>query len=186
MTPSDLFQIRDRLHFAEWLTQHGLVSRGVEVGVLFGEYSAFMLGNWPGHLTLVDPWVNQDFKTYLDGCNGIDLPSAEATARAAVAPFGERATLLRMFSEQAAPLHEDGSLAFCYLDGNHAYEAVRHDLSLWWPKVQKNGIMAGHDFYNRDDAWQRCGVKDAIMAFGRETGLNIHLTPCTSWFILKP
>lgn len=185
MTPN-IHEIRDRLHFPEWLTANGLTTRGVEIGILFGEYSSYLLGAWPGHLTMVDPWVQQATSTYLDGCNGVDMEIAYQKAKDAVRGYGERATILRMFSEQAAPLIEDGSLSFCYLDGNHGLEAVRQDLALWWGKVQKNGVLAGHDFYNRNDAWQRCGVKDAVQDFARVNDLRVHLTDCTSWFILKP
>jgi hypothetical protein len=185
MTP-DIFQIRDRLHFPAWLTENGLTGRGVEVGVLFGEYSHHLLGYWPGHLTMVDPWVNQDQRAYRDGCNAVYLPDAEATARAAVKEHGERATLLRMFSEQAAPLFEDGSLDFVFIDANHKASEVGRDISWWLPKIRHGGVLSGHDFYERHDAYQDCGVKTAVQDFARVNDLTVHLTPCTSWFILKP
>jgi hypothetical protein len=186
MTPPDLFQIRDRLHFPEWLAAHGLTGRGVEIGVLFGEYSKHLLTYWPGHLTLVDPWVNQPVSTYLDGCNGVDMNLTEAKARAEVARFGGQVTILKMFSVEAAATISDGSLDWIFLDANHSFEAVNQDLATWVPKVKRGGIISGHDFYNRNDAWQRCGVKDAVQGFARERDLLVHLTPCTSWFILKP
>lgn len=182
----DIFQIRDRLHFPEWLTANALTGHGVEVGVLFGEYSRHMLGFWPGRLTMVDPWVNQDVRTYLDGCNAVNLADAEATARASVAQFGDRATLLRMFSAEAAQTIPDGSLEWAYIDANHSYKFATADIAAWLPKVRSGGVLAGHDFYERHDAWQDCGVKQAVQDFARVNDLMVHLTPCTSWWILKP
>lgn len=186
MTPTDLFQIRDRLHFPEWLTEHGLVGRGVEVGVLFGEYSKHLLTYWPGHLTLVDPWLNQNPSEYLDGCNACDMNAAYQKTLDAVAAFGSRSTILRSFSEFAAAAVTDASLDFVYIDANHKEPAVTQDMRLWWEKIRSSGILAGHDFYERHDAYQDCGVKTAVQNFARVNDLLVHLTSCTSWFILKP
>jgi hypothetical protein len=49
-------------------------------------------------------------------------------------------------SEEAAPKIPDGSLDFAYIDANHAYEYVKRDIELWWPKIRDGGMLAGHDY----------------------------------------
>ncbi len=40
---------------------------------------------------------------------------------------------------------KDGSLAFCYIDAGHTYDAVISDVTAWEKKVKPDGILAGHD-----------------------------------------
>jgi hypothetical protein len=184
--PSSLFSVKSRLDLIRYLNTHLLTSRGAEIGVLFGEYSEYILRNWPGMMFLVDPWINQDPSEYLDGTNSVVMSSAYEKTKAAVAPFGDRAKLLRMYSLQAAQAIPDESLDFAFLDGNHAYKYIREDIDLWWPKVHHGGVLCGHDFYNRHDAYQECGVKTRVIEFARERRLHVVLTEDTSWFISKP
>src|SRR5262249_3794937 len=53
---------------------------------------------------------------------------------------------LKMSSEKAALLFEDGSVDFVFVDGDHGYEAVKRDLAAWFPKVKAGGVLAGHDY----------------------------------------
>jgi len=41
---------------------------------------------------------------------------------------------------------EDGSISFCFIDGDHFNPVIKQDLDNFWPKVKKGGIFAGHDF----------------------------------------
>ncbi len=54
--------------------------------------------------------------------------------------------MMRMRSHVAAGLFKDRSLSFVFIDGDHAYEAVKLDISLWREKVKPGGILAGHDY----------------------------------------
>ena len=36
-------------------------------------------------------------------------------------------------------------LDFVYIDGNHAYEYVKKDIGLYYPKLKKGGVIGGHD-----------------------------------------
>ena len=40
----------------------------------------------------------------------------------------------------------DGSISFCFIDGDHYNPVVKQDLDNFFPKVRKGGIFAGHDF----------------------------------------
>ena len=55
---------------------------------------------------------------------------------------------LKMLSEQAASLFENGTLDFVFLDSDLRYEAVRRDLEAWFPKVKRRGVLGGHDYLN--------------------------------------
>jgi len=38
---------------------------------------------------------------------------------------------------------------FLYIDGDHAYDAVKRDYEAWHPFVKKNGIIGFHDYDDR-------------------------------------
>lgn len=55
---------------------------------------------------------------------------------------------IRMESVEAAKQFEDGSVDFCFIDGDHTDCAA--DIKAWLPKVSKGGILAGHDIDRKD------------------------------------
>jgi hypothetical protein len=88
---------------------------------------------------------------------------------------------LKMPSEKAATLFEDGTLDFVYVDADHGYEAVRRDLASWFPKVKRCGIFAGHDYVNNDFP----GVRRAVDEFFAEHKLSFQIDG-TSFWTTKP
>ncbi len=178
--------MKSRLEFGNYLIRRGLVGEGVEVGVLFGEYSECLLATWPGTLYMIDPWEQQPAKVYKDGCNAIDFEEAIDRAAKRVERFGERAKLMKNYSLEVAPLFRDGQLDFVFIDGNHRFENVEADLVAWYPKIKVGGVIAGHDFYDRHTDYHECGVKTAVQEFAKKIGVSIKTTSDTSWFIDKP
>lgn len=67
---------------------------------------------------------------------------------------------------------------FIYIDGNHDYEFIKKDIELYWEKVAKGGILAGHDFFGRFN-----GVVNAVCEFSTEKGLFIYSDNYDWWFI---
>lgn len=55
---------------------------------------------------------------------------------------------IKSYSWEAAKFFEDESIDFCFIDADHSYESVKKDILFWYPKVKKNGIIAGHDYSN--------------------------------------
>lgn len=178
-----------RLELAQYLKSRELVGDGVEIGVMFGQFSKHMLANWPGRLFMIDPWENQPPSRYLDGCNSLDMDKARQRAIDAVAEFGARAVIMREYSISAARHFDDSQLDWVYIDSNHRYENIKEDLITWLPKIKKNGIISGHDFYDRHDDWHDCGVESAVREFSIKRSLKLNLTngddPKSWWFVVS-
>ena len=138
------------------LERRGLRGRAVEVGVMKGGYSARILRDWSGReLISVDPWLER--------------PENEAEARRRLAPYGERSTIWRATSVEAAARLAAGELDFAYIDARHDYASVKEDLEAWFPKVRPGGILAGHDY-------PMPGVQAAVTEFCAARGLRVHTT----------
>lgn len=45
----------------------------------------------------------------------------------------------------AATRFPDQSVSFVFIDADHAYHAVKNDITTWLPKVRIGGTLAGHD-----------------------------------------
>ena len=54
---------------------------------------------------------------------------------------------VRKLSTVAFSDFADGSLDAIYIDGNHVYNNVCKDITLWFPKIRDGGTIAGHDYY---------------------------------------
>lgn len=66
----------------------------------------------------------------------------------------------RMASTDAAELFMDETFDFVYIDADHTYDAVKADLSAWWPKVRPGGVLAGDDYGFA--GWWEDGVTRAV------------------------
>lgn len=178
--------IENREDFPAWLNHNGLIGEGVEVGVFEGQYSDLLLSKWLGRrLTGIDPFIHYPDEVYHDGANRVDLPDiGRVTAQRFAAD--DRYRLIMEESLFAVSGFPDGSLDFVHLDGNHGLEHIRADIKAWWPRVKSGGVFSGHDFYDRDNDAHKCGVATAVLDFIYENKLSVHITPCTSWWVIKP
>jgi len=68
---------------------------------------------------------------------------------------------IKMLSWEAAKKFKDNSVDFVFIDADHSYEAVKKDISAWWPKIKKGGIISGHDY--KQEAYP--GVEKAVIEF---------------------
>lgn len=66
---------------------------------------------------------------------------------------------------------------FIYLDGDHRYEEVKHELNRYWDLLEKRGIIAGHDV-------DHVGVFEAVGEFCLENNLKLNLR-FPDWWIVK-
>jgi len=165
---------------------------GVEVGVKDGTFSEHLLTHWKGHcLYSVDPWREFPEDEYNDSSNAPQSLHDERYRNTIkrLLPFAGRSVIWRLTSKEAAELIPDKSLDFCYLDGDHRYEAIRDDIQLWFPKVRTNGILAGHDYIpDGEYNFGVFGVQRAVNEFIAEKKLCWFLSndqPFRSWFAIK-
>lgn len=145
-------------------------TKGAEIGVADGRNSLTLCQANPRlHLLCVDPW-----RPYTGNRRGGPTDQHErnlALARERLAPY--TVTLMRGMSTDIVDDVGIGSLDFCYVDGNHAFEFVLADLDAWHARVRSGGVVAGHDFY----AFNGAGVVEAVEQFTAAHGItDWHLT----------
>lgn len=182
-TKIDLMYI-SREEFIKRLNLNGL---GIEIGVQQGRFSKFILDNSNLHLVVLDAW--RHFETgYPEGGNVQDqqhLIYLNETLSALQSEHEGRFTLMRGLSQVSHTFFKDELFDFIYLDSNHTYEFVLQELENWWPKLKPGGVIAGHDFVDRDVAF---GVKSAVTNFFREKNMKVNVCDsgcCPTWFIEK-
>lgn len=175
------------------LNERGLTGRGAEIGVARGEFSEHILDRWQGReLISIDPWREFAPEVYADVTNvrqsAQDKSYEEASAR--LARFGDRSTIWRLTSLEAAERIDDGSLDFVYIDARHDYASVLEDIGAWYPKVRRGGIVAGHDYLDGEREQGIHGVKSAVQEFFGARGHRVTSTffdsPWDSWLVVLP
>jgi len=169
---------------------------GAEIGVLRGEFSEHILKNWEGEkLYLIDAW--RHFKGVIDINNATPEGHGDNLLEtlSKVYSYGERATLIRELSVEAAKFFPDGYFDFVYLDANHTHKSVIEDLNSWYPKVKVGGYIMGHDYL--DCTMCIAGgklfptvfeVKSAVDQYAFVNNLSVVVIseiPYPSWYIKK-
>lgn len=143
------WSIRDSLRH---LCHQFSVASMVEVGAFRGDTACALLedaGLGIEHYWLVDAW-----QPYTDQCQfvGMNVAALADWERIyldvvqKVARFGQRATVTRMPSTQAAQAFGDATLDLVFIDANHERGHVMSDILAWLPKVRQGGVLAGHDY----------------------------------------
>ena len=176
--------LRDRTQFPQMLNALDLVGQGVEVGVQCGLFSEIVLREWHGaRLHCVDPWQEFPRDSYIDVSN-VDQATQDEyykQTRCRLQPFGERVRIIRKTSREAATEFSDRQLDFVYLDAQHHYQAVCEDIRLWFSKVRRGGILAGHDYVEGKFAAGAFGVKSAVDDFIAAHRLRLFVTREPDW-----
>ena len=92
--------------------------------------------------------------------------------------FSDRTSFIKKRSSDAVN-DVSNNIDFIYVDGNHNYEYVKQDIELYFPKLKKGGVMAGHDF-----SAGYLGVARAVLEYSDANGLKIE--GCSyDWWIVK-
>ena len=197
------------------LKENGL-TKGVEIGVFKGAFSSHLVKNWGGKIWMIDPWrALDDTEVYVDMSNHKNHETAYLESMRSIEGFEDRAFMLRGLSDQLCDLFGYGSIDFAYVDGNHAYNFVKHDIEIWWEKIKPGGFLMGHDYLAMDDWYESefieggkdkhiwlkgsdpdseyqyagiFGVNTAVDEFAEKNDLRIGITSewLGSWIIQKP
>lgn len=162
---------------------------GVEIGVFRGDLSWRLLGaNSNLFLYMVDPWsdvvATESYGSTDDKIarfTNADHEQAYRMAMEAVKVFVGQHEVLRMTSAEAAKRFDDESIDFVFIDGDHSFKGCSSDISLWYPKLRKGGLLSGHDY--RDE--RNYGVIDAVQDFCEATGHQLRTGANYTWFITK-
>lgn len=141
-----------------------------EVGVERGHNALDMLE----HMEFKKLYLIDHYLPYADYLGGLcpqevqDWVYAEMFNR--LQAFLDKIVLVTRTSKLASALFPDEFFDFVYIDGNHDYDKVKEDMSLWFPKVKVGGVMGGHDFDTRGVTRQ--DVAEAVKDFADENTLQ--------------
>jgi hypothetical protein len=158
-------------HFAE-----GQFLRGIEIGVEKADNALSILRELPiEKLFLIDPYI-----PYEDALGHADFSADYTIARDKLIEYPQ-AVWLRETSESAIrEFQNEEAVDFVYIDGNHSYESVKKDLTLYYPLLKNNGLIGGHDYTPYYETVMR-----AVNEFAEEAKLELHTVFPDWWFIVR-
>ena len=152
-------------YIANHFTDRELI--GVEVGVYLGKHARLMLNKIPNlkMLYLVDPYVRYEgfIRSY-----PVPMEKAKAAAIVILEKHKDRIHwVYEMFDHGQIPEKVD----FVYIDGNHTYKYVKHDIEVAESIIQPWGVICGHNYQK-----ERPGVIQAVDEYSKRTGckLKVH------------
>ena len=159
-------------------------SRGAELGVCLGDFSAHLLEQIdPQQLWLVDVWqqIDLEYQDKLMGNDGIQLKRYRSVIRR----FGldPRIRIIRDLSVAIQDLLPANYLDWIYIDGDHSYRGCRADLDAAVTVVRPGGIIMGHDYDSSHP-----GVIQAVTEFIDQQGYHLVLLThekCASYMLVK-
>jgi len=186
---------RKRSDLAKILQEEGGFYVGVELGVQRGHFADKMLLNWPDatRYVLVDAW--RELESYEDVAN-VDNQKQQENYEATMKRMqkhkdrGVSVDVCRDITTRCVQDFQNGEFDFIYVDARHDRKGVYLDMTQWWPKLRKGGIMCGHDYViqsevgaqnwtvNFDGTVDHTGlvVKGAVDDFARQHRLPITVS----------
>ena len=154
---------------------------GVEIGTQNGFNAKVMLLVLPMQkLYCIDPY--EDYTEDMGGYRKKNIVGNNVfyDATRYLKSFGSRVLFYRNYSDAVYDKFDDDSLDFVYIDGNHSYDYVMKDITLYLPKVKPGGILGGHDYGSRYG-----GVVHAVNDYTREHNMDLYTGRDADWWIIK-
>lgn len=159
-----------------------------EIGVWKGEFSEWILQiTSPSCFHLVDPWEYQcEFPERMYGGsvakNQVDMDQIYQSVKNKFSPFsnvifnkGKSQIVLNEF--------DDDYFDWVYIDGNHYYDYVLHDLEICYLKVKSHGMITGDDYtWGAKDGFP---VMQAVQDFVNKKKLPHKLEIIESQYIIR-
>lgn len=157
--------------FYRWLVQEipdG--GRFVEVGTWLGKsiaaFSEFAReAEKQIHVSVVDTFAGEPGNEVHEAILKLHGGSVEKAFRANMAALGVHPQVVSMPSIAAASSFPERKLNAVFIDADHRYEAVRSDIKAWASKVERGGILAGHDI---DEPGVSQAVSELLPHYKRE------------------
>jgi len=155
--------------------------RIAEIGVFFGTNARRMFKNLDIEtMFLIDPY--EKYQEYANEKKvSTFLPASFKPALKVLNRYADRVVPLQMTSEDAVDFVPN-DLDMVYIDGNHAYDYVKKDIELYYPKVKPGGIIGGHDI---DGNSHGVNVKRAVYEFADKNNLQVNVRKPDWWIIKK-
>lgn len=158
-----------------------------EVGVAEGRFTKEILSQGIEHLYIIDRWQSVSTQK---GDGSFPQEWHENNYRQVLDTVAtwdkDTYTILKMDSVEATTHIPDSSLGLVYLDADHSYEGFLRDISAYYSKVCKGGIIAGHDVLNND-----YGVGKGLHEFCTAHNITYSIIPenepnSASFYFIKP
>ena len=121
----------------ELISEYKLNGTIVEVGVLRGLFSKWLLKANPKELFLIDCWEAlpiDEFPDYVDYTQEKWDSIMVSVFKKFVA--NSNVSIIKGKSNNVVNSFSDNSIDLVYLDGNHTYEFVKQDLAEWFKKLK--------------------------------------------------
>ena len=162
--------IRPSINFMKEFFKEKLV-KGCEIGIAQGIHSESIIKHLNiEKLYLIDIWDNYEGNNWLWAQHSYKLVQKKFKN-------DSRIIIKKAYSKNAIKDIQDNSLNFIYIDGNHQYEYVYQDISLWYSKLKINGVMAGHDICLSN-------VMNAVKDFCFNKKINFKIE-IPDWYFIK-
>jgi len=139
---------------------------GVEIGTRDGSNARLFCK----HLNIKCLYLVDPYDAYCDVGSVKSFHNSFLHAKKVLSSYSNKVRFIKRLSEDAVELIPN-NLDFVYIDGNHSYDFVKKDIELYYPKLNANGIIGGHDFNCPD-------VAHAVIEYAVANDLNIERSFC--------
>lgn len=131
----------------DWLGQQAKSRyRIAEIGAWKGRCTHALASATPGKVWVVDNWNSTDPKdeaTTKLKAQGRDTVFSEFLVN--LQPWSRKLVIMQMNSEEAWRRLSHLTFDMIWIDGDHRYEYVKRDISMWRSLLAPGGLLCGHD-----------------------------------------
>ncbi len=167
------------------------IRRIAEVGVYRGDYASAVLAQCDGiqEYYMVDPWRHLD--DWNKPANKSDALFEEylLEAKSKTEFAGRKRIILRGKTTEVIDQIPDGSLDFCYIDGDHTLKGITIDLIRVYPKIREGGWIGGDDFtksiWEHRSEYEPTLVFPYSVYFSEAVGVPIYGLPYSQFLVEK-
>lgn len=167
-------KITKRTELPKLMKHLGLPMRAIELGCAEGYSAKDFLEAGVEVLYMVDAWATIPGQIGDGGFNTEWHEKNYKDAMERIEPYRAQVFVQRGLTHEMAFYIPDNRFGLVYIDADHSYIGVKHDIHNYWNKLVVGAIMAFHDYEN-----EVYGVKQAVNEFAEQNHLTVHLLPET-------